>query len=50
MRLSVVAGPGYGIGSLSRHAHVRLANPATFRVASLVLIALAVVTSLPIFG
>ena len=50
MKLSIVAGPGYGIGTYLGTHMFGLANPAIFRAASLVLIALAVVASLPIFG
>ena len=50
VKLSIVAGPGYGIGTYLGTHMFGLANPATFRAASLVLIALAVVASLPIFG
>jgi uncharacterized membrane protein YfcA len=50
VRLSVVAGPGYGIGTYFGTHIFRWASPAAFRVASLVLIALAVVMSLPLFG
>ncbi|MBL8905526.1 MAG: sulfite exporter TauE/SafE family protein [Rhizobiales bacterium] len=50
VKLSIVAGPGYGIGTYLGTHIFGLASPSTFRVASLVLIALAVVTSLPIFG
>jgi uncharacterized protein len=50
VKLSIVAGPGYGIGTYLGTHIFGLASPATFRTASLVLIALAVLTSLPIFG
>jgi len=50
VKLSIVAGPGYGIGTYLGTHMFGLANPSTFRMASLVLIALAVATSLPIFG
>ncbi|MBL8893250.1 MAG: sulfite exporter TauE/SafE family protein, partial [Rhizobiales bacterium] len=50
LRLSIVAGPAYGIGTFLGTHMFGFASPATFRVASLVLIALAVVMSLPIFG
>ena len=50
VKLSIVAGPGYGIGTYLGTHMFGLANPAVFRVASLVLIALAVVASLPVFG
>jgi uncharacterized membrane protein YfcA len=50
IRLSVVAGPGYGVGAYIGTHMFGLASPETFRVASLVLIALAVIMSLPIFG
>lgn len=50
LKLSIVAGPGYGIGTYLGTHMFGLANPAIFRAASLVLIALAVVASLPIFG
>jgi len=50
LKLSIIAGPGYCIGTfLGRHMF-GLASPKTFRAASLTLIALAVVVSLPIFG
>lgn len=50
LRLSVVAGPAYGIGTYLGTHMFGFASPATFKTASLVLIALAVVSSLPIFG
>jgi len=45
-----VAGPAYGLGTYLGTHMFRLANPAAFRATSLILIALAVVASLPIFG
>jgi hypothetical protein len=50
VKLSIIAGPGYGIGAYLGTHMFGLASPKTFRVTSLLLIALAVVTSLPIFG
>jgi uncharacterized protein len=50
VRLSIIAGPGYGIGAYLGTHLFGLASQSTFRTASLVLIALAVLTSLPIFG
>jgi hypothetical protein len=50
VKLSIVAGPGYGVGTYLGTHMFRLANPTIFRAASLVLIALAVGISLPVFG
>lgn len=50
VRLSIVAGPAYGIGTFLGTHMFGFASPAIFRAASLILIALAVVASLPIFG
>ena len=50
LKLSIVAGPGYGIGTLLGTRMFGLASSTIFRTASLVLIALAVVASLPLFG
>ena len=50
LKLSVIAGPAYGLGILVGSKMFGLATPQFFRVSSLVLIAFAVVMSLPIFG
>jgi uncharacterized membrane protein YfcA len=50
VKLSIVTGPAYGIGTFFGTHMFGLASPAVFRAASLALIALAVVVSLPIFG
>lgn len=46
---ATVAGPFYGLGTLAGTRMFSLASPAVFRTSSLVLIALAVIFSLPIF-
>jgi uncharacterized protein len=50
LKISIVAGPAYGVGTFLGTRMFGLASPATFRHASIVLIALAVVMSLPVFG
>jgi uncharacterized membrane protein YfcA len=49
LRLSLFAGPAYGIGTLLGSRMFGLASPQVFRTISLVLVAFAVLTSLPIF-
>ena len=49
-KFALVAGPAYGVGTLGGSHMFGLASPAVFRNSSLVLIAIAVVFSLPIFG
>jgi uncharacterized protein len=49
LKFAGVAGPFYGLGTLAGTRMFVLASPAVFRTSSLVLIALAVVFSLPIF-
>jgi uncharacterized protein len=50
VRLSLVAGPAYGLGIWGGSKMFPLATPAFFRTSSLVLIGFAVVMSLPVFG
>jgi uncharacterized protein len=50
VKLSLIAGPAYGFGILIGNKLFPLASPAFFRNSSLVLIACAVVTSLPVWG
>ena len=50
LRISLLAGPAYGIGTYFGTRMFGLASPAIFRAASLILIALAVLLSLPLFG
>ena len=50
LKLALVAGPAYGAGIFVGTRIFRLASPAVFRSASLALIALAVLLSLPVFG
>lgn len=49
LKYSAFAGPAYGIGTLLGSRMFGLASPQVFRTISLVLIAFAVLTSLPIF-
>ena len=49
LKFSVFAGPAYGIGTLLGSRMFGFASPQVFRTISLVLIAFAVLTSLPIF-
>jgi uncharacterized protein len=50
VKLSLIAGPTYGLGILGGNKMFPWASPAFFRNSSLVLIAFAVVISLPVFG
>jgi uncharacterized protein len=50
VKLSLFAGPAYGLGILGGNKMFPLATPTFFRTSSLVLIAFAVVMSLPVFG
>ena len=50
LKISIVAGPVYGVGTFLGTRMFGLASPATFRRASIILITLAVVISLPVFG
>jgi uncharacterized protein len=50
VKLSLIAGPAYGLGILGGNKMFPLASPAFFRNSSLVLIAFAVVMSLPVWG
>lgn len=50
VKLSLIAGPAYGLGILGGNKMFPLATPDFFRASSLVLIGFAVVASLPIFG
>jgi uncharacterized protein len=50
VKLSLIAGPAYGLGILSGNKMFPLGSPTFFRNSSLVLIAFAVVMSLPLFG
>ncbi len=49
LKFSLFAGPAYGIGTFAGSKMFRLASPPVFRNISLVLIAFAVLTSLPVF-
>lgn len=49
LKLSLVAGPAYGLGIWGGSQMFGLATPQFFRISSLVLIAFAVVVSLPLF-
>ncbi|MEO6607095.1 MAG: sulfite exporter TauE/SafE family protein [Aestuariivirga sp.] len=50
LKFSLFAGPAYGIGTVVGSRIFRMASPQVFRTVSLVLIAFAVLTSLPLFG
>jgi len=50
LKLSALAGPAYGLGTWAGAKMFRFASPTVFRTVSLLLIAFAVVTSLPIFN
>lgn len=50
LKFSLFAGPAYGIGTFAGSKMFGLASPQAFRTISLVLIAFAVLTSLPIFN
>jgi uncharacterized protein len=50
VKLSLIAGPAYGLGILIGNQLFPLASPTFFRSSSLALIAIAVLMSLPIFG
>jgi uncharacterized protein len=50
LKLALFIGPAYGLGTFSGSRMFGLASPNIFRNISLVLIAIAVVVSLPIFG
>ncbi len=50
LKLSLIAGPTYGLGILGGNKMFPLATPTFFHTSSLVLIAFAVVASLPVFG
>lgn len=50
LRLAVVTGPAYGLGTFFGGRMFGLASPAVFRAISLGLIAFAVVLSLPVWG
>lgn len=50
MTLALLTGPVYGIGTFLGGRLFGLASPGTFRTISLALIALAIVTSLPLWG
>ena len=49
MKFSVFAGPAYGLGTFIGSKLFGLASPAAFRMSSLLLIAFAVLASLPLF-
>jgi uncharacterized protein len=49
LKFSLISGPAYGLGTLVGTRIFGLASPAVFRNSSLVLIAFAVLVSLPIF-
>ena len=50
LKLALFTGPAYGLGTLAGTRMFGLASPAIFRASSLVLIAFAVLVSLPLFG
>ncbi len=50
LKLALFAGPAYGLGTVIGGRIFGLASPTVFRASSLVLIAFAVVFSLPVFG
>ena len=50
LKFALFTGPAYGLGTLAGVRMFGLAHPAVFRATSLVLIAFAVVVSLPTFG
>jgi uncharacterized membrane protein YfcA len=50
LKFSLFAGPAYGVGTLLGSRMFGMASPQVFRTISLVLIAFAVLTSLPLFG
>lgn len=50
LKFALFTGPAYGLGTLAGSRMFGLASPTIFRAISLILIALAVVLSLPLFG
>jgi uncharacterized membrane protein YfcA len=50
LKFALFTGPAYGLGTLAGSRVFGLASPAVFRSISLILIALAVLLSLPLFG
>jgi uncharacterized protein len=50
LKLALFTGPAYGLGTLAGSRMFSLASPTVFRASSLVLIAFAILASLPLFG